>query len=73
MKTFEELVKLELKAARAKHKRPNSPHEGYAIILEELDEYWDEVKAQKHRKSRMLKELVQIASMAQRVAEETLI
>lgn len=31
--------------ARLKHRPMQSPHEGYAILLEELDELWDEVKA----------------------------
>ena len=72
MNTFEELVRRELEHARAKHKGANSPHEGYAIILEELEEYWAEVKAQEHRKDRMVAELVQVAAMCQRVAEDVL-
>lgn len=31
--------------ARKKHAPMRGPHEGYAVILEELDELWDEVKA----------------------------
>lgn len=30
--------------ARAKHAPMRGAHEGYAVILEELDELWDEVK-----------------------------
>lgn len=41
-----------------------SAHEGYAVILEELDELWDEVKAQDFR--RMEEEAVQVAAMAMR-------
>lgn len=39
-------------ATRRKHKPMNGPHEGYAIILEELDEMWDAIKANdiKHAK-----------------------
>lgn len=37
-------VLLSLIKARAKHDTMNSHHEGYAVILEELDELWDEVK-----------------------------
>lgn len=33
------------KKARAKHAPMRGPHEGYAILLEEVDELWDEVKA----------------------------
>jgi hypothetical protein len=31
--------------ARQKHAPMHGPHEGYAIILEELDELWSEVKS----------------------------
>lgn len=34
-----------LTKARTKHPPMRSPHEGYAIILEELDELWDEIRA----------------------------
>lgn len=30
--------------ARAKHKPMRGPHEGYAIMLEEFDELWEEVR-----------------------------
>lgn len=41
-------------------------HQGYAIILEELDELWEEVKAKKCSSERMREECVQIAAMAMR-------
>ncbi len=46
----------------------NSAHEGYAVILEELDELWDEVKKkQAERSSETLKkEAVQVGAMAMR-------
>lgn len=69
--TFPDLVKAEIEKARRKH--PNSypsAHYFYAVILEEMDEFWDLVKAQKHDKEAMLKELVQIGAMAQRAAED---
>ena len=44
-----------------------SEHEGYAIILEKLDELWDEVKKKKPRdKHLMRKEAIQVAAMATR-------
>jgi NTP pyrophosphatase (non-canonical NTP hydrolase) len=43
----------------------NSTHEGYAVILEELDELWDEIKANSD-KSKMRKEAVQVAAMGLR-------
>ena len=53
--------------ARASSKFPafNSHHEGYAIIQEELDEYWDVVKGKApQREEEALGELIQVAAMA---------
>lgn len=46
----------------------NSAHEGYAVILEELDELWDEVKKKAIERSndKMTKEAVQVGAMALR-------
>ncbi len=42
------MVEAELATARKKHPtRFNSLHEGYAILLEEVDEVWDHVRAKK--------------------------
>jgi len=41
-----------------------SPHYGYAIILEELDELWDEVKKREPDLKNMRAEAVQVAAMA---------
>lgn len=70
--TFAERVKHELSRARSKHTPINSAHEGYAVILEELDEFKKEVwKKRKERDPKqMLDELVQVGAMAQRVAED---
>ena len=58
----------ELQRARNGHLSLHSAHEAYAVILEEVDELWDEVK--KKRKNRdidaMRNELIQIAAMAVR-------
>lgn len=50
---------------RAVEKFPsfNSGHEGYAVIKEELDELWDDVKANAPRQQAK-KEAIQIAAMA---------
>ena len=69
--TFAELVATEIKKARAKHRGVNSPHEGYAVIQEELDEFWDLVKSQSPSGYELLLELVQTAAMCQRTAEDT--
>jgi hypothetical protein len=75
MKT-EELISItgqvldELKHAQLMYPPFNSRHEGYAIILEELDELWDLIKLN-HSKSpecreQMKKEAIQTAAMCLR-------
>jgi hypothetical protein len=56
----------ELKRAMKLHPPMNSAHEAYAVILEELDEFWEEVrkKTEARDKSRIRQELIQIAAMA---------
>lgn len=58
-------VKNELLKAMEHHGPMTSPHEGWAVILEEVDELWDEVK-KKHGGRDMLaaKEAIQVAAMA---------
>lgn len=43
-----------------------SAHEGYAVLLEEVDELWDEVKGHcsLENTARMRKEAIQVAAMA---------
>lgn len=60
------LVRIELQRAIAKHGVFNSPHEAYAVILEELDELWDEVKRNNGRKEFALAEAIQVAAMGVR-------
>jgi hypothetical protein len=73
--TFPEMVVDELSSARAGHAPINSLHEGYAVILEEMDELWEEVRKKQSQREplEILAELVQIGAMAQRVAEDVLI
>jgi len=61
-------VRVELRRAREKFPRFNSAHEGYAVILEEMDELWDEVMKKRvaRSKSVMREEAIQIAAMAVR-------
>jgi hypothetical protein len=54
----------ELSQATGKFDSFASPHEGYAVILEELDELWDEVKANNVEAS--IDEAIQVAAMATR-------
>lgn len=63
-----EEVLRELARAIQKNGPMHGPHEGYAVILEELDELWDLVKAYPKRATReqMRGEAVQVAAMAVR-------
>lgn len=72
---FADLQRQEIEAARSKHRPINSAHEGYSVILEELDEFWEEVRKKRSERSRerMVAELVQIAAMAQRTAEDVIL
>ena len=56
--------------AMAKHMPMNSFHEAYAVILEEVDEFWDEVKKKNPDKEKIREELVQIGAMAVRAIAE---
>jgi NTP pyrophosphatase (non-canonical NTP hydrolase) len=46
----------------------NSAHEGYAVLLEEVEELWDEVKKSPKKRdlSKIREEAVQVAAMALR-------
>lgn len=74
--TFATLVREELGKARGSngynYPPMNSLHEGYAVILEEVEEFWDicKLKPAKRDRAHLLKELVQISAMAQRTAED---
>ena len=62
------LVIEELKRAKSGNGDFHSAHEGYAVILEELDELWDEIKRKRSERSpeRMRREAVQVAAMGLR-------
>lgn len=64
-------VARECERARCKHPTPiRSLHEGYAIILEEMDELKAEVWQQQKDRRALATELVQVAAMCQRMAED---
>jgi hypothetical protein len=69
---FLAIVLTEVQRARSLHAPLNSPHEAYAVILEELDEFKAEVwKKRAARDPRaMREELIQIAAMCARAAED---
>lgn len=82
MESHEEKTQVILKLVAEEIKRAKSmypdnfvnQHEGYAVLLEEVDELWDEIK--KNQKNYDLlaqkKEAIQVAAMAVRMAVELL-
>lgn len=52
----------------------NSLHEGYAVVLEELEEAWDEIKVNPKRRdgAKVRDELIQVAAMAVRTVTDCL-
>lgn len=70
--TFFCAAESELYNARKLHSPLNSSHEAYAVILEEVDEFWDEVRKKRSERDpgAMRKELIQIAAMACRAAND---
>jgi NTP pyrophosphatase (non-canonical NTP hydrolase) len=58
----------ELANAMTLHDSMKSSHEGYAVLLEEVDELWDVVKSNPRKLSdhnaRMREEAIQVAAMA---------
>lgn len=56
----------ELLRAQGLHRPMASAHEGYAVLLEELDELWDEVRKKNPDKKRMREEALQVAAVALR-------
>lgn len=57
-------IQIELEKVKKKHKPFNSPHEGWAIMLEEVDELWEHVRANTGRGVEAKKEAIQIAVAA---------
>ena len=55
----------ELSFATSKFGKFNSTHEGYAVILEELDELWEQVKFN-GTQAEMAKEAIQVTAMGLR-------
>ena len=61
-----EVVRLELESATAKFGPMASAHEGYAVILEEMDELWEAIKSKEASREDVQDEAVQVAAMASR-------
>jgi hypothetical protein len=60
------LVQNELDKAVKKHNPMREEHEGYAVILEELDELWSEIKMREPDMEIMKKEAAHVAAMGVR-------
>ena len=65
-------IEKEAEKSIADHKPFNSVHEGYAVLFEEVDELWEEVrkKSKNRSKKRMREEAIQIAATAIRFIED---
>lgn len=61
-------VLAELDSAQANFPPMNSAHEGFAILKEEVDELWEEIRAKQGARDleAMEKEAIQVAAMAVR-------
>ena len=53
-------------------KRLNSPHEGSAVVREEFEELWEEVKRRNHDYVAMEKEAVHLGAMVIRFLTEVI-
>lgn len=56
----------ETRKAVSKHGPMHSGHEGYGVIKEEVDELWDEIKADRGKQASARAEAIQVAAMAVR-------
>lgn len=61
----------EVRTATTKFPSFNSAHEGYAVLLEEVDELWENVKLNQHknpdRDRKIREEAIQVGAMAMRI------
>lgn len=50
----------------------NSAHEGYGVLMEEVEEMWDEIKVNQKRRDlvKLRKEAIQVAAMAIRFVHD---
>jgi phosphate uptake regulator len=74
LRRFYRDVDQELARAMERYPRMNSAHEAYAVILEELEELWQEIKVKqaRHDHAAMRREAVQIAAMVTRFVIDVL-
>lgn len=69
MKKILEEIQSECETASSLFPSFHSAHEGYAVLLEEVDELWDEVRKNPKKRdiARMRAEAIQVAAMALRL------
>ena len=72
MKASEALDNIAAEYIRASNTFPkfNTAHEGYAVLLEEMDELWEAVKMNQSDSQRVIRitdEAMQVAAMAMRI------
>lgn len=60
---FLEEMKVEYLLARQRFRPFGSFHEGYAVVLEEFDELWEEIKKKDFDMSTIKKEAIQTSAM----------
>lgn len=60
-------VKSELVRATQKFKPFHNTHEGYAVLLEEVEELWDEIKIRPENPKKIREEAIQVCAMAMRI------
>lgn len=48
----------------------NSAHEGYGVLLEEVDELWAEIKSKRLNGENAFTEAIQVAAVALRIAQQ---
>jgi len=67
-------VATEVHEASEKHKAYNSVHEAYGVLMEEVEEFWEEVKKKSENRSKdnMRKELLQVAAVCLRTIHDLL-
>jgi len=61
-----ELIALEYERAIIKFPKFNSGHEGYAVIKEEFDELWEEIKTKEQNSDAIIQEVIQVGAMVLR-------
>ena len=74
MSNFFEKVQEEVDKAKKVYPNDfNNFHEGYAVLLEEVDELWDEIKKKNPDLCNLKKEVIQVSAMCKRIYDELLV